>query len=94
MRLCPISRWELLRLPYSVTRQIQQLVKILSRRKREGDAVCYPIPGEGLPLKKNLLLCLGLCWPWADLCPRCILRALAVRTRFVIRRRRKHLESM
>src|SRR2546421_627454 len=77
-----------------MTLQIQQLAKILSRRKREGDAVCFPIHGGGRHLKEYLLLCPGLCWPWADLCPRCILCDLAVHTRFVIRRRRKQFMLM
>jgi hypothetical protein len=47
MRFCAISHSELLCLPYPMMRQTQQLVKIVSGRKREGDAVCYHIPGGG-----------------------------------------------
>lgn len=38
-----------------MTLQIQQLAKILVRRKREGGAVCYPIPGGGPYLKEVLV---------------------------------------
>jgi hypothetical protein len=93
-RFCTTSHPELLCLPYSMARQIQQLVKILSKGKREGEAVCYPIPDGGPHPKKYLLRCPGLCWPWVGLSSRCILCDLAVRTRFVIRRRCKRFMLM